>query len=349
MRVFRLLLASWFFVVSTHSLEVFATPVKQSDEEQLLLQTAEYLAKIKSVSQIANYMSATAPEADRMYFKSLERAILVQPIPKITVDVTKRVLYFKGMQPLKIVDLKGLKFSYDEREFTLTPLEGAEKNLERLQRVLFPEPTAFLNWILPSAHAVSSQQKGMLMGVFTAMGIIGMLQCFSGQQNGQKQQQQQNQQASMGSNAACGMGLAALLGLFVAMGMKTDEQPKEIKCTITSAGVRTAQVIGPNGQVYSSVSGLPGQYVTNPPVAGPINYGNQLMQICSNQTALGNINQALAAPILLPPAPAMTAYATRSVAPATKPAPSGIQTQSHQPANQSGDARFLDPGQSGAR
>ncbi len=350
MRMTRILLALMFAVSSTHSLQAWALAQDQATEK-ILLDTAGFLNSLKSVGQMVTYMKATASAEDKEYFDSLDGHVLTQKIPRADVDVKKKILYFKGLKPLKVLDVAAGKYSYDEREFTFDPKQGAEKVFESLERVIFPKAkNAFFQLLIPSAQAMGQQQKGMLMGVFDAMGIMGMLACFSGQQ-GQKPANQQNegsqQPAGQGANPACMMGFAGLLGMFIAMGIKTDDA-KEVKCTVTSAGVRTAQVIGPNGRVLSSTQGLPGQYVTAPAIAGPVNYGPQLMQICGNQTALGSINQALAAPPILPPAPAMQKFVNQAP-PGSKPV---VKTQSLKPQDrkpaESGDARFLDPG-AGAR
>ncbi len=354
MRTFRILLALWFALISSHSLPVLAASVKaEKSEEKILLDMANFFNSLKSVGHMVNLMKASASEDDKEFLNDLDKETLAQPIPNVTVDVRKKIVYFKGLKPLQVLDLNKGKFSIDEREFSFDSTLNAEKAIAELENLFFPQKSAWLNWILPQAHAVSKQQKGMLMGVFGAMGIMGMMACFSGQkpaQQGQQQQQQQQQnqgQQQMSAAGGCGMGIAALLGLFLAMGIKTDEA-KEVKCTVTMNGVQTAQVVGPGGRVLSSTQGLPGQYVNYPPSTGPMNYGNQLMQICSNPTALGNINQALAAPIVLPPAKQMKAYATGGPARPVTTTTQSLAPQSRDPA-QSGNARFLEPGTGGAR
>lgn len=343
MRCFRILLAFWFTFSST----VFAAKL---DDHQILVNTASYLSSLKSIGHMVNLMKGMANEEDKKYLNSFTKDELAQPMPEVSVDVTKKLIYIKGLQPIEVLDLAKGKFMFQGREFQFDPGMAIERAIVKLEEVIYPKKNAWLEMLLPSANAVSKQQKGMLMGVFGAMGVMGMLACMSGQQGQQGQQNQQQRQQS--GNGACMMGLAGLLGMFMAMGISPDDKPKEVKCTVTMDGVRTAQIIGPNGQVLSSTQGLPGQYTTNPPLAMPMvgpPMGTQMMQICSNPTALGNINQALAAPIVLPPVNQMRSYVNAPAQfPAGGTAVRSLEPQSRKPA-QSGDARFLDPAGGGSR
>lgn len=350
MRLFRLAVALLFGLSSLPGMAA-ASPIDPAKhQEKILLDTATFMNSLKSVGQMIGYMKASASADDREFFETVDRAVMEQPVAKTTIDVNKKIIYFKGLKPIQVLDLAAGKYSYEDRPFTFNRSLSAEKSMAQLEEIFFPQRSALLQLLLPEAQAMSSQQKGLMMGVFGAMGVMGMLSCFSQNQTkaeGQAQPQSQPQPQQQNPNGNCMMGFAGLLGLFIAMGIKTDEA-KEVKCTVTSAGVRTAQIIGPGGRVLSSTQGLPGQYSTAPAIAGPVNYGPQLMQICGNQVALGNINQALAAPPILPPAPAMRAYV--NAPPARPPSAAKIQSvkpQGREPA-ESGSARFLEPG-AGAR
>lgn len=298
MRLFRFIVASLLAFTTSFTLggrgAYAKTPVAKA-EEKILLDTSAFLNSLKSVGQMVSYMKATAKASDVEFFDSLDRAVLERPLPNTTIDINKKIIYFKGLKPIYVLDLAAGKYSYDDRRFTFDRSLGADEALSSLENVFFPKNgNALFRLLIPEALAMSSQQKGLMMGVFGAMGVMGMR-------------------------------------------------------TVTSAGVRTAQIVGPGGRVLSTTQGLPGQFVTAPAIAGPVNYGPQLMQICGNQVALGNINQALAAPPILPPVNAMRAYANppaASVRPGA-PATQSLKPQGREP-TESGSARFLEPG-AGAR
>jgi len=365
MRTFRVIVAAWFALTSSHVLAL-----NNDALETLLLRSVRFYNSFKSTGHLVNLMKATASEEDRKFLEQMDADSLKKAPPEAAVKGKK--LYIVGLQkPIEIVDISKGKYSYEGRAFTFDYKGGLEKSSKAMEEALFPKKVSLFDFILPPAYAVTSSQKQMLTMTMGLMGIMGLMQCFmqmsqnGGQMpapppapapappqyvqlaNGQIQQVQQPQQGPQMNS--CGMAVFGLLGMMMAMGLDPSDKPQEIKCTVDLNGNRTMVVNGMGGAPLTApYVQQPGKPIIFPPTmtGSQMTAASQLNQFCNNPMALQSANQALQAPYVIPPAPNYGA-----VVPPGRP--QVVTTQSvddRKPAEaQKGHADFAPPGTAGSR
>lgn len=358
MRSFRVALALWL------AIPAYGHTTSEA-QETLLLRTVRFYNSFRSAGHLVNLMKATASAEDRKFLESLSADTLKKSPPEAAAH--GRELYFRGLpKPILILDLSAGKYAVEGRPFTFNYRGELQKSLSEMERAIYPAKTSALEWVLPSAHAINSQQKDNLVMMSGVMGIASLLQCFmqmsqnGGQMpapppqpaaqyvqlpNGQVQQVQQPQQMS-----SCGNALFGLLAMMMAMSIDPDNKPQEIKCTVDMTGARTLVVNGLGGAPLTApIVQQPGKPIIFPPTmtGSQITAASHLNQFCMNPMALQAANQALQAPYTIPSTPIYS------------PPPSGkpqvVTTQSTEPRQpamtepEHGTADFMKTGAAGSR
>ncbi|MBX3020063.1 MAG: hypothetical protein KF799_00175 [Bdellovibrionales bacterium] len=243
---------------------------------------------VQTPDRLFSFLKIGASDGDAAY---LEAARITSKSKKLPLARGKGdLLYIQGLdKPFKAEDLQKGIFSYNGRKFTLDFSKGYRANMETLEKIVDTKSFAFIDWILPQAHA-GFDLNSALFGAMTGGGL-GMM---FGSQNS-------NMQMAGGILALGGVvGLVASNNNGNKGYYRPQDYPYRVACQPQPSGVVQAQVLNQYGQPLAYASPYAGGYQVGPMYGATPSYpmynqyaGQQLYGYCSSPANMASVNAAL--------------------------------------------------------
>lgn len=264
MRTFKIFTAAWFAMSSAF---VTAKPVEKVKTPAQV--AAELFNAVGTADSLYAFMQIDASDEDKKFIEELRSATKDNRLPRAYAK--DDAFYMSGLEkPLRMVDARKSIYSYDGRNITFDWSKGFKANYLLLEKVVRPKRMAWLDWVLPQAHA-GIDFSTLLSGALIGGGLMGMF----GSSNPTYQ--------TLG-------GVAAIGGVLLLAMNDKPKKPKVIDCT--GGGMREVLVRGADGRIYRTISGYSYPYQASPGM--PTAYSPYVQPASSYLTGLCNSPQSLA-------------------------------------------------------